>query len=299
MNLPLATLTPPPHRTWIRATLIVCPAVCLAAIMIIPGTFAPYDPFDPAAIDLSNAGLPPALFFGGRPGFPLGTDEQGRDLLSLLVFGTRTSLMIATIATLIAAIVGTLLGLTAAITGHLVDSGIRRLAEIQLTFPAIIVALILQAILTAAHVAPGGSVIPATLVIAAIAVAGWPEFALGVRAVARAQLPRDYIAAAVSIGRSPTGIVRHHLWPAARGQVVVLSLWTAARAITIEATLSFLGSGLPPQTPSLGRLIRDGHAGLLVGKWWQAGPALVVVTALILFLGAAAELLRRATEPGD
>jgi peptide/nickel transport system permease protein len=297
MTLPIASPSCRPSRAWMRRLVFLGAALGLAAVLIVPDFLSPYDPFDLAAIDLANSRLPPMFFAAGTRTFLLGTDDQGRDLVSLLIYGTRTTLLVAIFATAIAATIGTVLGLAAIVGGRIVDAGVRRVAEFQLAFPALLVALLLQAKLAATSLGPNTLAASAAIVIAAIAIAGWPEFALGVRAIARTQLSRDYIAAAISIGQSPAGIVRHHLWPAVRGQVLVLSLWTAARAITVEATLSFLGNGLPPQTPSLGRLIRDGYATLIAGEWWVAGPALIVVTALILLLGAIAESLRRMTTP--
>ena len=277
---------------WVWA---VCAASIIALIVCTPSLITGHAPGQTHLVELANAHRPPAIFATGLFTFPMGTDEQGRDLWSLLVYATRTSLLIAIATSVLAAVVGTVLGLMAGMLGRTTDIVVRRLAELQLTFPALLTALLLHASLQPISIGAKSPAVATAILIQAVSLAAWPEFALCTRAIARSELSSDYIAAARAIGQSRIGIMLTHLWPAVRGQVLVLMLWTAAHAITIEATLSFLGVGLPPQTPSLGRLIRDGQPGLLNGEWWVAGFPLIFVVGLIVALSLASDRLHNAT----
>ena len=263
--------------------------VLIAVGLVVAPELTPFDPNDLGAIELRDARRPPWFFAGSDARFPLGTDRQGRDLLSALAHGARTSVAIALTATLLAAVVGTGLGLLSSTGATWRRTLIGRAGELQLAYPAVVAALLIHAAVTALF--PGGMPDATTgfaMVVSAIALGSWPEFAAVARAKAATLWRQDYVTSAVAIGASDHAILWQHIWPGVRSAVAALALAVAVRAIAIEATLSYLGTGLPAAHPTLGGLIRTGQPGLLSGHWWMAGIPILVLIGLCLGLASLA-----------
>lgn len=258
---------------------------------------APYNTYDVASLNLMDAFRPPAWAEGGDPTFPLGTDDQGRDVLSSIMFGLRISLMVGFISVIVAAVVGTLLGLLSGYVGGHLDSVIMRIADIQLTFPAILIALMIDGIVgsimsTAAH-----REFKIYVLVIAIAASLWVNFARTVRGSTMVEKNKEYVQAAKVIGVHPALIMLRHVLPNVLGPVLVIATLSLAIAILTEATLSFLGVGVPVTRPSLGTLIRIGNDFLFSGEWWMTifpGVALVLLVLAVNLLG---DWLRDALNP--
>jgi len=271
-------------------------AVCLICAFFAPW-IAPHNPFDLTTLHLPDALSPPSWEEGGRAGYLLGTDDQGRDILSAIMFGARISLLVGAAAVALAVAVGVSLGLLAGYLGGRVDAVIMRVADVQLSFPAILIALLIDGV--ARVMLPRGahdSVAIAVLVFA-IGASNWVQYARTVRGSTMVEKNKEYVQAARVIGISPFGIMRRHLLPNVLGPVLVLATINIATAIITEATLSFLGVGVPPTRPSLGTLIRVGNDFLFSGEWWITifpGVALVVMVLAINLLG---DWLRDALNP--
>lgn len=249
---------------------------------------APQDAFDLANLDLMNALLPPVWLEGGSSSFLLGTDDQGRDILSTILHGARISLLVAALAVAASVVLGVAIGLLSGLVGGAADAVIMRIADIQLSFPAILLALLIDGIARAALPAASHEAMVVPVLVLAIALSGWVPYARTVRGATRVERTKDYVEAAHVIGVSPVRIALAHVLPNVLGPVLVLATVQIATAIVTEATLSFLGVGMPPTTPSLGTLIRVGSEFLFSGMWWIAvfpGLALVVVTVGANILG--------------
>jgi peptide/nickel transport system permease protein len=253
--------------------------LCLALGAVFAPLLAPTNPYDLASLDLLNSRLPPMWTDEGQAPFFLGTDSQGADMLSLILYGTRTSLAVGILAVILSCGLGTLLGLISAWYGGLAGAIIMRAADIQFTFPAIVLALLIGGIVHSAL--PAGLVedVSLPLVVAALGLSHWPHFARLVRGAALVERGKDYVAAARLTGRSAGFILRRYILPNVVNPIAVLATLDIAFAVMGEATLSFLGFGLPPTEPSLGTLIRTGYAYLFSGEWW-----LVIFPALALML---------------
>lgn len=259
--------------------------------------FAPHNPFDLATIELLDALKPPAWAADGTKQYLLGTDSQGRDLLSALMYGTRVSLLIGLAAVIGAMSLGIVLGLIAGYAGGRLDALIMRIADVQLSFPAILIALLIDGVARA--VVPGNmhEVIAFPVLVGAIALAGWPQYARTVRGSTLVEKNREYVQAARVIGISSPVIMFRHVLPNVLGPVLVLATVHLATAIITEATLSYLGVGVPPTSPSLGTLIRIGNDFLFSGEWWITifpGAALVMLVLSVNLLG---DWLRDALNP--
>ncbi len=258
---------------------------------------APYNPFDLASIELMDALKPPVWSAEGTGQYLLGTDSQGRDLLSALMYGTRVSLLIGLAAVVGAMTLGIVLGLIAGYAGGRIDALIMRVADVQLSFPAILIALLIDGVARA--VVPGDmhEVIAFPVLVGAIALAGWPQYARTVRGSTLVEKNREYVQAARVIGISSPVIMFRHVLPNVLGPVLVLATVHLATAIITEATLSYLGVGVPPTSPSLGTLIRIGNDFLFSGEWWITifpGAALVLLVLSVNLLG---DWLRDAPNP--
>ena len=259
---------------------------------------APHNPFDLATLNLLDALSPPHGMAGARPGYLLGTDDQGRDVLSAIMFGARISLLVGLASVIFAMVLGVSLGLIAGYVGGKVDAFIMRIADVQLSFPAILIALLIDGVARA--VLPRethGGPIALFVLIFAIGISNWVQYARTVRGSTLVEKNKEYIQAARVIGIRPLGIMRHHLLPNVLGPVLVLATINIATAIITEATLSFLGVGVPPTQPSLGTLIRIGNDFLFSGEWWITifpGAALVIMVLAINLLG---DWLRDALNP--
>ena len=270
--------------------------VCAAGALFAPW-LAPHNPFDLATLDLNDAFTPPVWSEGGSTKFLLGTDDQGRDVLSTIMYGARVSLGVGVAAVLFAMLLGVGLGLLAGYAGGRLDAFIMRVADVQLSFPAILIALLIDGVARVALPADAHAHIAVPVLILAIGVSGWVQYARTVRGSTLVERNREYVQAARVIGRAPLAIMLHHVLPNVMGPVLVLATIHIATAIITEATLSFLGVGMPPTQPSLGTLIRIGNDFLFSGEWWITifpGLALVVLVLSVNLLG---DWLRDALNP--
>jgi peptide/nickel transport system permease protein len=248
---------------------------------------APHDPFDLATLNLADSRLPPAWSEGGSPRYALGTDDQGRDILSALFYGARISLLVGLASVLLSVVVGVSLGLLSGFVGGRVDALIMRVCDVMLSFPAILVALLIDGVGRALFPDAHGTLAFAVLILA-ISLTGWVQYARTVRGSTMVERNKEYVQAARVIGVSPLRIMRRHVLPNVLGPVLVLATIQVAEAILIEATLSFLGVGVPPSSPSLGTLIRVGNDLLFSGDWWITifpGAMLVLIALSVNLLG--------------
>jgi peptide/nickel transport system permease protein len=270
--------------------------ICVAAALLAPWV-APHNPFDLATLDLSDALTPPRGLSGSKPGYLLGTDDQGRDVLSAIMFGARISLLVGVAAVALAVAIGVSLGLVAGYTGGRLDAFIMRAADVQLSFPAILIALLIDGVARAVLPREAHGEVALLVLVIAIGVSNWPQYARTVRGSTLVEKNKEYVQAARVIGIRPAAIVFRHLLPNVLGPVLVLATINIATAIVLEATLSFLGVGVPPTRPSLGTLIRVGNDFLFSGEWWITifpGAALVILVLAINLLG---DWLRDALNP--
>ena len=280
----------------VAITAAVLAVICIGAALLAPW-LSPHNPFDSASLDLNNAFSPPAWTEKGVPSFPLGTDDQGRDVLSTIMYGARISLGVGAAAVLLALVVGVSLGLVSGYLGGRVDAFIMRVADIQLSFPAILIALLVDGVARVAVPSDSHDEIAIPVLILAIGVSGWVQYARTVRGSTLVEKNKEYVQAARVIGRPPLAIMLRHVLPNVMGPVLVIATIHIATAIITEATLSFLGVGVPPTRPSLGTLIRIGNEFLLSGEWWITvfpGLALVVLVLSVNLLG---DWLRDALNP--
>jgi peptide/nickel transport system permease protein len=271
-------------------------AVVLVAALGAPW-LAPHNPFDLATLDLADALLPPRWLDGGRPAYWLGTDDQGRDMLSAIMYGARISLGVGLASVALAVVAGVTLGLVAGYAGGRVDAFIMRIADVQLSFPAILIALLIDGVARTMLPPDAHDRAAVSVLVVAIAASNWVQYARSVRGSTMVEKTREYVQAARVIGIAPLSIMRRHLLPNVLGPVVVLATINIATAIITEATLSFLGVGLPVTEPSLGTLIRVGNDFLFSGEWWITifpGAALVIMVLAINLLG---DGLRDALDP--
>lgn len=269
--------------------------VCVFAA-VFAGWVAPHDPFDLASLELSDARLPPAWMEGGSSKYLLGTDDQGRDVLSAIMYGSRVSLAVGVAAVLLSMLIGVGLGLLSGFLGGRVDALIMRVCDVMLSFPAILIALLIdgvgKAVFPNAHES-----LALTVLVLAIALSGWVQYARTVRGSTMVERSKEYVQAARVIGVPSSRIMRRHVLPNVMGPVLVLATVQIATAIITEATLSFLGVGVPPTSPSLGTLIRVGNDFLFSGEWWITifpGLALVLIVLSVNLLG---DWLRDALNP--
>ena len=270
--------------------------VILAGAALAPWV-APHNPLDLASLNLMDSRIPPVWDAEGQWTFPLGTDDQGRDILSGILYGVRISLVIGVGAVLFAVVVGIAAGLLAGYAGGAVDAVLMRVADIQLTFPAILIALLVDGVVTAALPQEMHERLKVQVLIFSIGISFWPQFARTVRGSTLVERGREYVMAARVIGLSSGRIMLTHILPNVLGPVFVIGTLTLGLAIVTEATLSFLGVGLPPSSPSVGTLIRIGNDFLFSGEWWMTifpGVALVLLVLSINLLG---DWLRDALNP--
>jgi peptide/nickel transport system permease protein len=270
--------------------------ICVGAAMFSPW-LSPQDPFDAAALDLNAAFKPPAWVEGGERAFLLGTDNQGRDILSTIMHGARISLGVGLASVFLALFLGVSLGLLSGYLGGRLDAFIMRVADVQLSFPAILIALLIDGVARVALPTERHDEIAIPVLVLAIGLAGWVHYARTVRGSTMVEREKEYVQAARVIGVPSLSIMRRHVLPNVLGPVSVLATIQVASAIVIEATLSFLGVGAPPTTPSLGTLIRVGNDFLFSGEWWITifpGAMLVLIALSVNLLG---DWLRDALNP--
>jgi peptide/nickel transport system permease protein len=281
------------------------PLVVTAAVVTLIGILAallapwvaPHNPFDLRTLNLLDAFTPPAWSERGNTSFLLGTDDQGRDVLSTIIYGSRMSLLVGLIATVLAMAVGVTLGLVSGYAGGKVDAFIMRVADIQLSFPSILIALLVDGLFRVGLPKELHDQLAVYVLIVAIAASGWVRYARTVRGSTLVERNKEYVQAARVIGRHPLAIMFTHVLPNALGPVLVLVTLHIGEAIITESILSFLGVGVPPTQPSLGTLIRIGNDFLFSGEWWITvfpGLALVILVLAINVLG---DWLRDALNP--
>lgn len=271
--------------------------VVMVALVLLAPFIAPIDPRDVSSYSLMDMELPPAFLEGGDPRFLLGTDNQGRDLVSVILFGLRISMLIGLGAVLFAAAIGVLLGLVAGYFGGIVDSIVMRIADILVSFPTILVALLISGIARAQLGTETMLEWAPLILIFAIAVNEWVQYARTVRASSMVEISRDYVRAAKVIGLPSGRIMLRHILPNVMSSVMVIATINLAGAILTEATLSFLGAGMPPTYPSLGTLIRIGNQFLFSGLWWIAVMPAAVLVVLVLSVNVIGDYLRDRFNP--
>jgi len=277
-------------------------AAIVALIMILGAGLAPlvspYNPFDPSSLDLNNALLPPVWSADGNANYLLGTDDQGRDVLSTILYGSRISLLVGLASVALAMALGITLGLLSGYLGGRLDAFIMRVADVQLSFPAILIALLINGVARA--VLPQDADIDAmalAVLIGSIGLANWVQYARTVRGSTMVEKNKEYVQAARVIGVRPVAIMLRHVLPNVLGPVLVIATINVATAIITEATLSFLGVGVPPTSPSLGTMINTGNNFLYSGEWWLVifpGAALILLCMSVNLLG---DWLRDALNP--
>jgi len=284
-----------------RQSPVAIGATVVALLMIFSAVFAawvaPHNPFDLATLNLLDASLPPAWAEGGQPQFLLGTDDQGRDVYSAILYGMQISLAIGVASVALSIVLGVGLGLLSGYVGGRVDAFIMRVCDVMLSFPAILVALLIDGVARAALPRESHSEVAYVVLVLAIALSGWVQYARTVRGSTLVEKNKEYVQAARVIGVSPLAIMGKHVLPNVLGPVLVLGTVHIATAVLTEATLSFLGVGVPPTTPSLGTLIRIGQEFLFSGEWWITifpGLALVLFVLSVNLLG---DWLRDALNP--
>ncbi len=270
--------------------------VCVLGAALAP-LIAPHNPFDLASLVLSDAFKPPAWEEAGDATYPLGTDDQGRDVLSAIMYGARVSLLVGVCAVLFSMTLGVALGLTAGYLGGTVDSVLMRIADIQLTFPPILIALLVDGVVRATLPREVHDQIALFVVIFAIGISAWPQFARTVRGSTLVERNKEYVLAARVIGLSRLRIMVTHVLPNVLGPVLVIATLNLGNAIISEATLSFLGVGVPPTQPSLGTLIRIGNDFLMSGEWWITIFPGVALVAMVLSVNLLGDWLRDALNP--
>jgi len=282
------------------ATTVVAAIVTILIVVIAFSSpvLAPHTPFDPSTLSLSD-GLKPPVFLGGDGdwSFPLGTDDQGRDVLSSIMYGTRLSLEVGLASVVVAMLIGITLGLFSGYFGGAVDAVIMRIADVQLTFPAILVALLIDGIARGILTGQRHDEIAVFVIVGAIGLSFWVQYARTVRGSVLVEKNKEYVQAARVIGLSPILIMFRHVLPNVTGPVLVIATINLGLAIITEATLSFLGVGLPSTQPSLGTLIRLGNELLQSGEWWITVFPAATLAALVLAVNLLGDWLRDALNP--
>ena len=275
-------------------------AAVIALICVVSAVFAPWlaphNPFDLSTLELSDARLPPAWSAEGSMRFLLGTDDQGRDILSAVMYGARISLAVGLASVAISVVFGVATGLLAGFIGGWFDEFLMRVCDVMLSFPAILVALLIAGVGRALFPNSHESLAIGVLIVS-ISLTGWVQYARTVRGSTLVERSKEYVQAARVTGVSPLRIMRRHVLPNVMGPVMVLATIQVATSIITEATLSFLGVGAPPTSPSLGTLIRVGNDYLFSGEWWITifpGVMLVLIALSVNLLG---DWLRDALNP--
>jgi peptide/nickel transport system permease protein len=270
--------------------------ILLLAALFAP-LIAPTNPFNPAANFLIDSLTPPRFAAGGDQRFLLGTDDQGRDMWSAILYGLRVSLLIGALSVALGGAIGITLGLIAGYAGGWTDAIIMRTADVQLTFPAILIALLLDGVAQALLKNANRDETAFSVLVVSIGLSFWVQYARTVRGSAMVEKNRDYVQAARLIGLSPARILIRHILPNVMGPVLVIATINLALAIITEATLSFLGVGLPPTEPSLGTLIRIGQNFLFSGEWWIVTFPSLTLAILVLAVNLLGDWLRDALNP--
>lgn len=287
-------------RRFFRDPTAVGAAIVLFALIAMavsaPWT-APQNPYDPLQLDIMDSEMPPSWQPEGDERFLLGTDAQGRGVLSTIMYGTGISLLIGIGAVAVQALLGVTLGLIAGYRGGWIDSFLMRLADIQLSLSTLMLAIIALAVFSAAFGPDLYGDLAIFMLILVIGIAEWPRYARTVRASVLAEKKKEYVDAARVIGLSSGTIMRRHILPNTMTPVLVISTIQVAEAIVTEAALSFLGLGMPVNQPSLGSLIRSGFEFVFSGSWWITFFPAVVLILLILSINLLGDWLRDTLNP--
>ena len=270
--------------------------VMLLAALLAPW-IAPHNPFDVATLSLLDSELPPVWVEGGDPRFLLGTDNQGRDVFSAILYGSRISLAVGFISVALAMVIGVVVGLISGYFGGLIDAIFMRVADVMLSFPTILVALLVSGIVRGALPREMHNNAALVVLVFAITVTTWVQYARTVRGSTMVERGREYVLAARLVGRGPFAIIFRHVLPNVLGPVLVIATINLAMAVLIEATLSFLGVGMPPTNPSLGTLIRVGNEYLFSGIWWVVIFPSLTLVVLVLAVNLLGDWLRDALNP--
>lgn len=269
----------------------------LVLLALAAPVLAPLNPFDLARIDVLDAHLPPVFCDGGDARFFFGTDDQGRDLLSTMLYGLRISLSISLISVALSIVIGLGVGLTSGFVGGVLDAFLMRLCDVMLSFPAILTALLIDGVCRAIFPSTFHESLAFFVLVFAITLSGWVPYARTVRGLTLVEKGKEYVLASELTGLTKVSIMIRHILPNVLEPVYVLAAVNVATAVMTEATLSFLGVGVPPTTPSLGTLIRIGNDYLFSGEWWICiFPGLVLV-ALVLSVNLMGDWLRDAMNP--
>jgi peptide/nickel transport system permease protein len=284
-----------------RRSKLTMVATAITLLFFLLAIFAPLitpqNPFDPAQLQLMNSRIPPLWHADGQSPFLLGTDEQGRDVLSAILYGLRISLMVGVLGVVFSGILGIGLGLTAGYFGGVIDTVIMRVADVQLTFPAILIALLINGVVKSVFGNHLNSTSMLGVLVFAIGLSFWVQYARTVRGSVLVEKNKDYVAAAQLIGLPAPVIMLRHVLPNTTGPVLVIATINLALAVITEATLSFLGSGMPETMPSLGTLIQIGNNYLFSGEWWIIAFPGFALAALILSINLLGDWLRDALNP--
>ena len=270
---------------WVLLATGLLGATILAALLA--PWIAPQDPYDLAQLYILDARMPPLTRNADGMLFLLGTDDQGRDVLSAVLYGLRISLGVAFVATAIAVVLGTSIGLMSAYAGGRTDAVLMRIVDMQLSFPAVLIALMLVALL-------GTGIEKVTIAIVAVQ---WARYARTVRGAAMVEREREYVEAAQCLAYSPSRVMFRHILPNCMAPLSILATVEVASAISIEATLSFLGVGLPITQPSLGLLIANGYPFMLSGNYWLSIYPGLVLIAVIIAINIVGDRLREVLNP--
>ena len=283
-----------------RTSPVAMGAALIALVCVVCAVFAgwvsPHNPFDLATLELGDARLPPAWSAEGSSKYLLGTDDQGRDILSAVIYGARISLVVGLVSVVLSVVVGVVFGLLAGFLGGWLDSFLMRVCDVMLSFPPILVALLIAGVGRALFPGAHESLAFGVLIIS-ISLTGWVQYARTVRGSTLVERNKEYVQAARVTGVAPLRIMLRHVLPNVMGPVMVLATIQVATAIITEATLSFLGVGVPPTSPSLGTLISIGNQYLFSGEWWITvfpGLMLVLIALSVNLLG---DWLRDALNP--
>jgi peptide/nickel transport system permease protein len=284
-----------------RASKLTVGAAIIFAIMVLGALLAPliapFDPFDPATVFLADASIPPRWQSGGDPRFIIGTDDQGRDMYSAILYGLRVSLVVGGLGVMLAASIGITLGLIAGYLGGRVDAIIMRIADVQLTFPAILIALLIDGVVRALVPSNHREESAIVVLVISIGLSFWVQYARTIRGSTLVEKNKDYVQAARLVGLPVPLIMVRHVLPNVIGPVLVILTINLGLAIITEATLSFLGVGLPPTQPSLGTLISIGQRYLFSGDWWIVAFPGITLAVLVLAVNLLGDWLRDALNP--
>jgi peptide/nickel transport system permease protein len=286
--------------SFLRSKVTIAAAV-VTLLIVLAAIFAPYiapkNPYDLTQISILDSDNPPIWMEGGQSPYVLGTDDQGRDVFSTILYGSRQSIAIGLMATLFAGMLGIALGLIAGYAGGTTDAIIMRAADIQSTFPAILIAMLIDGVSRALFGEQRNETVVFWVMVLSIGLSFWVQYARTVRGSTLVEKNKEYVLAARLIGIRPAKILFRHVLPNVVGPVLVIATINLALAIITEATLSFLGLGLPPTQPSLGTLIQIGQKFLFAGEWWIAIFPGITLAALVLAVNLLGDWLRDALNP--